>query len=310
MTPNHDLDRRLADFYATEAPERAPEWVLASALTTIETTHQRRVLLRAPWRFGHMNTLTKALIAAAAVLVVLIAGYKLLPGNGVGTNPTPSPSPTASPMAFHNGSLAAGTYVTMPFAGANPGVCVPGIMPQCTENPADDSIQVTLTVPDGYTGSAPNLLFGPDKVPPPYSDNPQFFDGVLLVERGANLYSDPCHITPPPDVAVGPTVDDFANAIAAHSLLDATDPVDVTLAGYSGKYIDLQLPADVSGCDGQSFWPWEPGSYAQGNSHRWHLWILDVNGVRVVIRSMDWPTTTPQRQAEIRAIVDSIQITP
>ena len=112
-----------------------------------------------------------------------------------------------------------------------------------------------------------------------------------------------------PDIPVGPTVDDFANALADHPLLEVTTPVDVTLAGYSGKYVDLQVPSDISACP-SSYRPWEPGIYAQGPSHRWHLWILDVDGVRVVVTTTDYAGTSPQRQAELQAIVDSIQIEP
>jgi hypothetical protein len=50
--------------------------------------------------------------------------------------------------------------------------------------------------------------------------------------------------------------------------------------------------------------------YAQGPSHRWHLWILDVEGFRVVIQSMDYASTTPQHRDELQAIVDSITIDP
>lgn len=55
---------------------------------------------------------------------------------------------------------------------------------------------------------------------------------------------------------------------------------------------------------------WDPGIYAQGPNHLWHLWVLDVDGVRVVIRSDTYPGTSPQIQAELQAIVDSIQIRP
>ena len=83
----------------------------------------------------------------------------------------------------------------------------------------------------------------------------------LLVGRGAWLLTDPCtnayHLEPP-DVAVGPSVDDFANALADHPLLDVTDPVDVELAGYPGKYLDLQVPADISMCE--VYRPCDPGS--------------------------------------------------
>jgi len=67
------------------------------------------------------------------------------------------------------------------------------------------------------------------------------------------------------------------------------------------------LPADLSGC--QTYYPWEPwGIYAQGPSNLWKLWILDVDGVRVVVQTAGYATTSTQHQAELQAIVDSIQI--
>ena len=128
--------------------------------------------------------------------------------------------------------------------------------------------------------------------------------------RGGWLYSDPCFtVDGPPDVKVGPTADDFADALAAHPLLDATTPVETTLGGYSGKYLDLQLPADIAKCP-FGYFPWAPAFYAQGPNHRWHIWSLDVDGVRVVIQSGDFAGTLPEDLAEMHAIVDSIQIEP
>ena len=42
MTTPRDLERRLAKHFSGEAPTRAPDWVLLSALTTIQSTRQRR----------------------------------------------------------------------------------------------------------------------------------------------------------------------------------------------------------------------------------------------------------------------------
>ncbi len=56
--------------------------------------------------------------------------------------------------------------------------------------------------------------------------------------------------------------------------------------------------------------PWDPGIYMQGPSQRWHLWVLDVDGARVVIQAMDYPGTPEARRAELQAIVDSIKIQP
>ena len=76
------------------------------------------------------------------------------------------------------------------------------------------------------------------------------------------------------------------------------------LGGYSGKYLDLQVPSDISGCP-ETYYPWAPAFYAQGPNHRWHLWSLDVDGVRVVIQSGDFAGTLPKDLAEMHAIIDS-----
>ena len=50
--------------------------------------------------------------------------------------------------------------------------------------------------------------------------------------------------------------------------------------------------------------------YAQGPSQGWHLWILDVDGIRVVVQTNDYAGTSAENRAELQAIVDSIQIEP
>jgi hypothetical protein len=88
-----------------------------------------------------------------------------------------------------------------------------------------------------------------------------------------------------------------------------TTPVRVKLGGYSGKYVDLQVPPDIAKCT-IGYNPWAPAYYAPGPNHRWHIWSLDVDGVRVVILSEDFAGTSPEDLAEMRAIIESIQINP
>jgi len=40
------------------------------------------------------------------------------------------------------------------------------------------------------------------------------------------------------------------------------------------------------------------------------MWILDVDGVRVLVETNDYAGTAADRLAEEQAIVDSIEITP
>jgi len=69
----------------------------------------------------------------------------------------------------------------------------------------------------------------------------------LLFSRGGWVYSKPCHGgLPQPDIPTGTTVDEFVSVLVDHPDLDVSSPVDVTLAGYSGKYLELQAPANIA----------------------------------------------------------------
>lgn len=299
-----------------EGATALPDRVLDTVLDRLPATSQRRPWWPA-WRFREMNNVWKLAIAAAAVVVVAIVGINLLPGRGgVGVavpSPTPSPSPTASPSpspspspaTFPDGPLAAGSYAVQPFVGWE-GVCAGQV--GCTDSgTTDDSIRITFTLPDGWSGLGGHVIRTAESYSPPGGASLHFM-------RGGWLYSKLCG-GPGPDIPTGTTVDQFVTALVDHPDLDVTSPVDVTLGGHSGKYLELRAPAntttdelgpDPSGCN--YYFVWEPGIYAQGPNQTWHIWVLDVNGVRVVVRSDTFPGTTAAVKAQLSAIVASIQI--
>ena len=328
MSTDRDVTR-IVRSWLEEGRTALPDRVLDTVLDQLPTIPQRR----AWWpvrRLNEMNNALKFAIAAAALLVVAVVGISLLPrqggigSSGSGETPRPSASPSAAPSQavapssiaspsaskalteFPEGPLQAGTYVLAPFTAAGEGMCHTPPQSGCTETTADDTIRFTMTVPDGWDALGPWLL---------REDNQPPSGAGLSFNRGAWLLSNPCKYIAT-DVPVGPTVADFVDAVAQHPLLDTTTPIDITLAGYSGKYFDLQVPADISKCEpeqgnpssGAIYRPWEPGIYAQGPGQRWHLWVLDVDGVRVVVQSMDYAGTSATRRAELQAIVDSLRI--
>jgi hypothetical protein len=308
VSTDRDVNRIVRSWLA-EGRTTIPDRVLDTVLDQLPTTPQRRAWWPAR-RLTDMSAPIRLVLAgAAAVLVVGMIGITLWPKSGAGpgsaqspgptpsSSPTPStspgpsssPRPTVSGVALRDGPLTPGTYVLV--------ACT---APPCPVATSADSTRLTIEVPDGWTGFVPNAVGLADKG----NDAPA--GAAVLVGFGGNLPRNPCLTTDL--IATGSTVDGFANAIATHPVLDATDPVDVSLAGYSGKYIDLRLPADLSSC--AEFRPWEPGIYAQGPNHQWHLWILDVAGTRVVVQSMEYPGTSAQHRAELRAIVNSIVFQP
>ena len=111
-----------------------------------------------------------------------------------------------------------------------------------------------------------------------------------------------------PDIPVGPTVEDFVDAVVAHPLLEVNDPVDAEVGGYDGRFLTLTAPSDISDCD--SWRPWEPGIYAQGPDNIWNLWIIDVDGLRMVLLGQEFSGTPAENKAELRAMVESIRFVP
>jgi hypothetical protein len=127
MNANVDVERRLADFYATEAPQRAPDRLLESVLATAESTRQRRALISVPWRFRTMNSYAKVATAAVAVIAIGALGLAVLRSGtspGVGGQPTASPYLAPPPSASPSASSAAPPALTETFTSERHGFSI------------------------------------------------------------------------------------------------------------------------------------------------------------------------------------------
>jgi hypothetical protein len=304
MTASRDPERLIRAFL-DEGPTDLPDRTYDAVRSHIDRTRQRVVI--GHWREPRMSNYARLAIAAAAVLVVAVVGYNLLPGSGGLGGPGPSPSPTATalptatpkptgPVALPAGLVPAGTYVAHPFVAPN------------------DSIGFRFALPGGWQGGGPSGRAPVGVLPTTGQEGPNGMSmGFLTV---TSLAGDPCKWKEAIDIEVGPTVDDLVTALAANPGYETTEPVDVTLGGFSGQRIDVQVPADLdlATCDDGQFWVWEVGDgqtiYAQGPEGRFHLWILDVQGRRVIVMTHDFRGTSPDDLAELQAIVDSISIEP
>jgi hypothetical protein len=120
MTPDRDMDRLLG-IWLDSGPDAAPDRMLDILADRIERQRQRPAwrLDRRPFQ---MHPYLKLGAAVAAVLIVAIVGWNLLPGQRSVGGPaaTPSPAPTATPLASAaplpspEADLAAGRYEYRP----------------------------------------------------------------------------------------------------------------------------------------------------------------------------------------------------
>ena len=159
-------------------------------------------------------------------------------------------------------------------------------------------------------------------------------DGHSVVKHGSGVLGlsvwdvaevprNPCHplghIYDP-----GTTVDDLVTALATQPMRHATTPTDVTLGGYSGRYLTWSAPAhwvvtgnaDFKGCDVQSnghrdFVNWysnlDAEQYTQVAGQVDRLWVLDVNGQRLLVDATFSPDTTQAQRDELGQIATSLR---
>ncbi|MGZ5354104.1 MAG: hypothetical protein ACXWDS_04300 [Actinomycetota bacterium] len=140
-----------------------------------------------------------------------------------------------------------------------------------------------------------------------------------------NLVSHGCRDHSPADPPVGPGVDDLATALADLAPFHVTSPpTDVTVYGYGGKHLELTVPelpvegsgddTSFTGCTGGDLMSWiGPQSFGafygySGPGYTEELWILDVEGTRLVIAAERSPGSPRKDLAELSAILDSIRI--
>ena len=132
--------------------------------------------------------------------------------------------------------------------------------------------------------------------------------GEVMVWHVDQVPTDPCR--PATTTDVGPTVDDLAQALVQQRG-PSTRPRPVELAGHRGLRLEVSISPDMTlaQCpDGQySLWKdLEQGPTDLAN----HLWILDVDGTRLVVVVTEFPDQPDGQLEELIAIAESIRFEP
>jgi hypothetical protein len=247
-----------------------------------------------------MSRLVTIGLAAAAVLVAVVVGAQLMgsPVGGLGDAPTPSPTPEPTTESTPSPS-AEGSYV---------------LADGQADDPEDAYPALTVTAPAGWgIDSGTGVLVSGSSDPP---------DGAFIMtfaEREFWVYGDPCRwSTTRPDTP-STTVEEVVAALAAQASRDASEPVDITVDGYAGKSITLHVPDDAAfdACDDGNFGYWasidlrfgddgtSPSRHAQSPGQIDTLYVLDLDGVIMIIDTSYYAETSADDVATLEAIVES-----
>lgn len=234
---------------------------------------------------------------AATVLAVLLGAC-----GGPGIQPTSSPEPTATPLA-----------TAEPTSEPPPGGLAPG--PFIYSGGAEGAPVITVTIPAaGWYGDGRGILIKNDNGDPP--------DGAGLIgpfDRALLVPADPCQWGDTMPDTPATTVDEVMAALQNQSSRNASEPVDITVDGFSGKSITLHVPEDLAysdgfpACDLEMFCTLGTGDAedpcsrnAQGPGQMEEAWVLDVDGTVVGIVGMYFAGTPAEHVGEVRAILGSM----
>ena len=303
------FDPRIADWLESD-PNHAPDQVLEIVLAAFPSVDQRRGS-RLPRRISTMPTNFRLAFGAAAVIAVVLGGALLLrPGaapGGVGgppsspvTLPTATPSPTATPMPFPTALSRSGIPI-------DPGSYALDLPTRNSTTGAAAPLRITFTMPASWRKYlTPTTMWHASELRRL---------GFLTVE---NLYADPCGTgsTGLLDPPLGPTVDDLITGLQGLPGLTMTTPTDISVAGYSGRQIELSAPAEFPSCVSTYRAVWsgpegavtEDGGDAIAANETTRYLVLDVAGVRLVISRTFHDGASAEALAEMQAIVDSVRI--
>jgi hypothetical protein len=161
--------------------------------------------------------------------------------------------------------------------------------------------KAVITVPDGWSINDGFALLG-------HAGSPAQL--AVTIWDVASVYANGCHWAGPM-IHPGATVDELAAVLAARPLRNATPPVAVSLGGYQGKYLQWSVPGDANfaDCDGGKFKSWNDADgdrYQQGPGQVDRLWILAIEGHRLLVDATYMPAATEHDRAELAEVVNSI----
>jgi hypothetical protein len=243
-------------------------------------------------------------LAATASTVFLVSACATGQGIGSGTPGAPTAAPTTVPTAAPSATPAL-LPSDSPLAPDRYRMASAGEV-----GPAPATL--SITAPSTWTLADADYVFKND-----FADTGPFF----MVWQISNRFNHPCSAHTLLKPAPGPGIDELLTALAGQPGITAGPLTDVTVDGYSGKYVELTVATDIATCpvdNGDAplsgFWLWASPDgdrrYVQGSDETDRIYAIDVEGNRFTFFAGFQKRATAADRTELQAIIDSIQIQP
>jgi hypothetical protein len=233
---------------------------------------------------------------------LLIVPALSLPLNGCGDNPDTAPAHPAIASSSPEAPAASTAQQTWTLLSDEPeDVPLAAGDYALTINGSADKLAV-VRVPEGFTNYGGWTFI---------ADQPFHAMGYVTADL---VFRDPCGSTRHSkyDTArnPGPTVADLAEALVAQKGAQTSAPAPVTIDGHSGLYLEYRVSdgVDVTGCEDQTFdvFTTGPGGwYLEASREQAGIWILDVDGDRVVLAWVAEPGVTHSQMDDLTHMVES-----
>lgn len=231
--------------------------------------------------------------AEAAVVAVVSLGL-LLSGCSGSSNDGAAPTDTSPSASTSSDPGESGPAIPQHLAEGATTALAPGTYQFSVNSTTDEETpDALIEVPNGFDDEAEWYVVSHDR---------QQFLGLSTV---GYVEGDACHPRTSEQITPGLSVQDLADALVAQKSTRASVPDPVTLAGYQGLYVELGSPRDISKC-GQNPGLWGGrGIYGDGQIDL--VWILDVDGQRLVVNASYGPSSTALERKQLTSMVDSLE---